>query len=57
MIMLSQLLISNGLNNLDTITMKKMLLMEKMFKLNKSQRHLIMVTSIWELHQGWLLPH
>jgi len=46
MIMLSQLLISNGLNNLDTITMKKMLLMEKTFKLNKSQRHLIMVTSI-----------
>jgi hypothetical protein len=52
MIMSSQLSISNGLNNLGIIIMKKTLLMVKTFKLNKSPQHLIMVTSIWELHQG-----
>ncbi len=54
--MSSQLSISNGLNNLGIIIMKKTLLMVKTFKLNKSPQHLIMVTSIWELHQGQLLP-
>ena len=57
MIMLSQLLISNGLNSLDIIIMKKMLLREKMFLLNRFQQLLIMAMNIWELLQDWLLPH
>jgi len=51
MIMLSQLSISNGLNSLGTITMKKMPSMEKTYRLNRSQQHSIMAMSTWELHQ------